>query len=227
MNPRLAHLLVSLYPLAWRRRYGAEFEALLQTGRGALRTSANVVWSALGERFFPARGGNVEQSRFHSWCVRAPWAMFGLAPFVLLMAAYAVACLILWSGWKVFLPGADTPFVPIDGFAIVYFQAGRLLYFSAPILIGWAVALAAGRQRLKAFWPAVGWLLIALIGGMVQVHTSRPAGPGAGHVSIGFNLGSSGQAIPDGLLHALVILSLTVLPYLVWRLLKARHTLSA
>jgi hypothetical protein len=236
MNSKLVRLLVRLYPRAWRDRYGAEFAALLETGRGGLRmpartlfrTAANVVWSALGERIFPTVGGNMEQSRFQSWCLRAPWAMFGLAPFVLLMAAYAVACLILWSGWKMFLPGAETPFVPIDGFAIVYFQAGRLLYFIAPILIGWAIGLVVGRQKLKAAWPVVGWVLIALIGGMVQVHTSRPAGPGgAGHVSIGFNLGASGQAIPDGLLHALVILSLTVLPYLVWRLLSARRALSA
>jgi hypothetical protein len=239
MSPRLACLLVRLYPRAWRERYGAEFVALLESGSGglrtpdrasartAVRTAANVIWSALGERIFPTVGGNMEQSRFQSWCVRAPWAMFGLAPLVLLMAAYAVACLILWSGWKMFLPGAETPFVPIDGFAIVYFQAGRLLYFSAPILIGWAVALVAGRQRLKAFWPAVGCVVVALIGGTVQVHTSRPAGPGgAGHVSIGFNLGTSVQAIPDELLHALVILSLTVLPYLLWRLLNNRRTLS-
>jgi hypothetical protein len=236
MNPKLVRLLVRLYPRAWRERYGTEFTALLETAHDGTRTSAltlvrtaaNVIWSALGERIFPTVGGNMEQSRFQSWCARAPWAMFGLAPFVLLMAAYAVACLILWSGWKMFLPGADTPFVPIDGFAIVYFQIGRLLYFGAPIFIGWAIAVVAGRQRLKAVWPAVGWVLIALIGGMVQVHTSRPAGPGgARHVSIGFNLGASGQAIPDGLLHALVILSLTVLPYLVWRLLNARRALSA
>jgi len=143
------------------------------------------------------------------------------------MAAYAVACLILWSGWKMFLPGADTPFVPIDGFAIVYFQIGRLLYFTAPVLIGWAIALIAGRLKVNAAWPTVGWILIALIGGTVQVHTRRPAGPGgAGHVSIGFNLGASAQSFPDGLTHALVILSLAVLPYLVWRLVSARRTLS-
>lgn len=231
MNPRLARLLVRLYPRAWRERYGAEFAALLETGRGGLRTSArtaartaaNVVWSALGERIFPTVGGNMEQSRFQSWCVRAPWAMFGFGPVLFLAAAYSVACLILWSGWKIFLPGADTPFVPIDGFAIIYFQAGRLLYFTAPVLIGWAIGLIAGRLRVNAAWPTVGWILIALIGGTIQVHTSRPAvSGGAGHVSIGFNLGSSAQAIPDGLLHALVILSLTVLPYLVWRLDKAR-----
>lgn len=236
MPPRLARLLVRLYPRAWRERYGAEFAAMLEGPHGGVRasaltlvrTSANVIWSALGERVFPTVGGPMEQSRFQSLCIRAPWAMFGLAPFVLLMAAYAVACLILWSGWKMFLPGAETPFVPIDGFAIVYFQIGRLLYFTAPVLIGWAIALIAGRLKVNAAWPTVSWILIALIGGTVQVHTSRPAVPGgAGHVSIGFNLGASGQAIPDGLLHALVYLLLAVMPYLVWRLLNARRALSA
>jgi hypothetical protein len=236
MNPRQVRLLVRLYPRAWRERYGAEFAALLEDGRSSgrksalklARTTANVVWSALGERVFRAVGGNMEQSRFQSWCIRAPWAMFGLGPVLFLAAAYAVACLILWSGWKIFLPGSETPFVPVDGFAIVYFQVGRLLYFSAPVLIGWAIGLIAGRLRVNAAWPTVGWILIALIGGTVQVHTSRPAVPGgAGHVSIGFKLGASAQAIPDGLLHALVYLSLTVLPYLVWRFLTARRALSA
>jgi hypothetical protein len=30
MNPRLAHLLVRLYPRAWRERHDEEFEAILQ-----------------------------------------------------------------------------------------------------------------------------------------------------------------------------------------------------
>ena len=170
----------------------------------------------------------MEQSRFQSLCIRAPWAMFSFGPVLFLAAAYAVACLILWSGWKMFLPGADTPFVPVDGPAIIYFQAGRLLYFAAPVLVGWAIALIAGRLRVNAVWPTVGWILIALIGGTIQVHTGRPAVPGgAGHVSIGFSLGASAQAIPDGLLHALVYLSLTALPYLFWRFLNARRALSA
>ncbi len=223
MNPRLAHLLVRLYSRAWSERYGAEFEALLQTGRGGLRTSADVVWSAMHERIFPTPGLKMEQTQFQSWCLRAPWAMFGLAPLVLLAAAYFVACLILWSGWKIFLPGADTPFVRIDGFAIFYFQVGRLLYFSAPILIGWAIGLVAGRQRLKAVWPAVGWVLIALIGGTAQIHASRTAVTGGiGHIRMDFALGPSGHGIPDGLFHALIIFSLTALPCLIWRLLKAR-----
>ncbi len=61
MNPRLAHFLTRLYPRRWRERYGAEFEALLQAGRGGLRTSANVVWSAMTEYIFPTQGGSVQQ----------------------------------------------------------------------------------------------------------------------------------------------------------------------
>jgi len=62
MNPRLARLLMRLYPRAWRERYGEEFEALLLAGRGGLRTSANVVWSALSEHAFPTQGAEMHQS---------------------------------------------------------------------------------------------------------------------------------------------------------------------
>jgi hypothetical protein len=57
MNRTLAHLLTCLYPRRWRERYGEEFEEFLQTGRGGLPTSANVVWSAFSEYVFPTRGG--------------------------------------------------------------------------------------------------------------------------------------------------------------------------
>jgi len=169
-----------------------------------------------------------EQRQFQSWCVRAPWAMFSLAPLLLLAGAWCVALLILWSGWKIFLPGADTPFVRIDGstitdgLAILYFQLGKSLYFGAPILVGWGIGLLAARQRLKAIWPMVGLVLIALIGGTAQVRAGRTVVPGGfGHTRIDFALGTSNHGIPDGLFHALVILSLAVLPYLIWRLQKA------
>jgi hypothetical protein len=165
----------------------------------------------------------IEQRQFQSWCVRAPWAVFGFAPLFVLFGAWFVAFFILWSGWKIFLPGADTPFVRLDGFAIFYFGVGRLIYFCAPILIGWGVGLVAARQRLKAVWPVVGLVLIALIGGTAQVHASRTAVPGGvGHISLDFGLVPSVHGISDGLFHALVILSITVLPYLIWRLQKHR-----
>lgn len=223
MNPRLAHLLVCLYPRPWRERYGAEFEVLLQTGRGDLRALANVVWSALHERIFPTPGLKTDQHHLQSWCVRAPWAMFGLAPLFFLAGTYFVAGLILWSGWEIFLPGTNTPFVRIDGFAIFYFGIGRLLYYGAPILVGWGIGLIAARQSLKAGWPTVGLVLISLIGGTARVHASRTAIPGGvGHISMDFALGPSVQGISHGLFHALAILSLTMVPYMIWRLQKAR-----
>jgi len=223
MNARLGHLLVCLYPHPWRERYGAEFEALLQTGPGDLRTLANVVWSALHEHAFPTPGLEIELPEFQTWCVRAPWAMFGLAPLFLLAGAYFVACSVLWSGWRIFLPGTSTPFVPIDGFAVFYFGFGRLLYCGAPILIGWGIGLIAARQRYNAIWPAVGLVLIALIGGTSQVHASGPSAPGGvGRINMDLALGPSVRGVPDGLIHALLILSLTVLPWIILRLQQAR-----
>lgn len=61
MNPKLAHLLVFLYPRPWRERYGAEFEAHLQTGRGGLRVSVDIVQSALREHIFPTPGLTVNR----------------------------------------------------------------------------------------------------------------------------------------------------------------------
>jgi hypothetical protein len=164
----------------------------------------------------------IERREFQSWSLRAPWAMFGLAPIGFLAIAWFVALLILWTGWKIFLPQADSPFAatsgPIYGLENAYFQAGRLIYFGAPIFIGWGSGLIAARQRLKALWPILGASLIALIASAAQVHASRTDVPdGIGHISMNFNLGSSAQDISRGLAHALVILLLAALPYVVCR----------
>jgi hypothetical protein len=224
MNPKLAHLLMRLYPRLWRERYGAEFEAFLQNRQGGLRESANVVYSALLERIFPTREGAMDQDSrsFQAWCVRAPWAIFGLAPIFLLAMAYFVACLYLWSGWKIFLPGADTPFVgPLYGIRNIYFQAGKCYYFGAPVLVGWATALMAVRQRVKSLWLVVGLILIAWMGSAAQIHASRTAVHGGfGHITMDFPLSASLQSVYQSPLHALTILSLTVSPYLIWLVQK-------
>jgi hypothetical protein len=172
----------------------------------------------------------VGQRQFQSWCVRAPWAMFSLAPILFLAGSYLIALLILWSGWKIFLPGSDTPFVRIDGssiadvLAIFYFQVGKWLYFLAPVLVGWGIGLIAARQRLQAVWPFVGLVLIALMGGAARVHAGRTAVPGGlGHIRMDFAFGPSVQG---SVFHALVIFSVAVLPYIIWRFRKA-HFFSA
>jgi hypothetical protein len=62
MTPQAARWLTRLYPWAWRERYGEEFEELLETGPGGLRTVVNSIWSALVERIFPTVGGNMNPS---------------------------------------------------------------------------------------------------------------------------------------------------------------------
>jgi hypothetical protein len=164
------------------------------------------------------------QRQFQAWCVRTPWAVFGFAPLLALAAAWLVAFLILWSGWQIFLPGADTPFGagPHYGFANLYFQAGKAIYFYAPLIVGWGIALIAARQRLKAIWPILGLILIAWMGGTGQVLAGRTAVPGGlGHIRMEFTLGPSVHGISGGLIHAFVILSITGLPYLIWRLKRS------
>ncbi len=157
----------------------------------------------------------IDQPRLRAWSVRAPWAMFGCAPLGVLASAYFVACLILWSGWKIFLPGTDTPFVPTEGFSVFYFGIGRLLYFSAPILVGWGITLIAARQRLRTTWPVAGLLLLAWMGSAAQVHASRTAvAGGIGHISLDFALWPS-------LFHSLVIFLVAALPYVIWRFQKS------
>lgn len=179
-----------------------------------------------------------EKPQLRSWCARAPWAVFGVAPLLLMLAAYFVAGFILWSGWKMFMPGAITPFGgqvpgPIYGLENIYFQTGRMIYFGAPIFIGWAIGFVAARQRLKALWPVIGLAIVALIGSAARVHAVRPAASGSGgHVSMSFVLGSCPQnfslvvgSCPQdfslSLLHAGVFFSLAVAPYILWRLRAA------
>jgi hypothetical protein len=233
MNPKLARLLIRLYPRSWRERYGAEFEELLETGHGGLGTWANVAWSGLRERIFPTQGLTPDQdtstAQFHSFCLRAPWVIFSLAPVSLLAGGYFVACLILWIGWKIFLPGADSPFGggPRYGFANLYFQFGKYFYASAPILVGWVIAIIAARQGAKAVWPLTGFILVAWMGATARIQASRTAVPrGFGHIHMDFVLWPLAQNGHDGLVHALLILSLAVLPYVLWRLLSARTIFS-
>lgn len=156
--------------------------------------------------------------------------MFSVAPILFLGGAYFVACFILWSGWKIFLPGADNPFGvriggPVYGIENIYFQTGRMIYFGAPVLVGWGLALMAARQRLKAIWPAAGLLLVAWMGGTAQVHAIRPAVHGAGG-QVSMSLFTLGPSAEQSMIGFLLILSLTLLPYIIWRIQRA-HSLSA
>lgn len=81
-------------------------------------------------------------------------------------------------GWKLFLPTAATPFVripgPVYGLENVYFEVGRMIFFKAPIVIGWATGLVAARQRTKSIWPFIELGLAALLSSSAEVSAYRP-----------------------------------------------------
>jgi hypothetical protein len=170
-------------------------------------------------------GAMAGDRRFRSWSARAPWAVFGLGAPALLAAAYLAAFLILVTGWAFFLPGAQSPFVPIaDGRAAAYFGVGRLLYFSAPVLVGWALGIVAIRQRSGAAWPLVGMAAVALIASAAQVHVGHPSATDrAGSVSMSFALGLTLRDAGTLALRAAGLFGLGAAPGLAWRLLGRRR----
>jgi hypothetical protein len=215
MNRELSRVLVRLYPRSWRERYGAEFEALLEDGSGGFGAALDVLVAALWERVWPTMGGDMAgTSRFERWSARAPWAVFGIVPLVLLAAVYCLAFFILWSGWRMFLPLESTPFVRVDGWGVAYFGAGRLLYIWSPLLVGVAIAWTAARPSVKALWPVVGMVLIAWIGGAAHVRVNRPTLDEPGHVGVALSIGHPG--------YAPYVLALSLLVYSVLRMLRGR-----
>jgi hypothetical protein len=169
----------------------------------------------------------VTQPKVHALAARAPLATFGAMPVLGLVAAYTLALLILWSGWRMFKPGLDSPFVPVHGEGLAYFGVGRLLFFGGPIAIGIIFSLVAARQRLRWVWPSLTALLISFVSASTRVHAYRAAGT----EHVGLSLGSaplmpSGPFLPDPLAWCfsseptwvLLLFTLAVLPYAVYRI---------
>lgn len=151
-----------------------------------------------------------------SWMARAPWVVLGAGSVLGLVTVWCVVLLIFWSGWVWFLGGSlggsQGSFAPPHAFAIVYFGAGRMLYYCAPLVVGWGMILLAGRQRMQAVWPVIlGSIIVALVGATGDVDV-RPA---AGDIGIRFFPPPSQLGNAAG--HALLLFVLVVIPYLVWR----------
>jgi hypothetical protein len=137
--------------------------------------------------------------------------MFFIVPALLLAASYSLCVFVLWSGWHIFLPASITPFVPLHGVAVLYFGAGRLLYFAAPFLVGWTIAWIAVRQRLSTFGPWIGLVLAACIGATGHIHTVSVSGQ-SGEVSMELAYGAS------RMMHGIAVLLTTATPWLLWRM---------
>lgn len=166
----------------------------------------------------------IDRRQFRSLFARAPWAMFTVGPLLLLAGCYLIACCYLWLGWRMFLPGAETPFAfhnssPLYGFSNIYFQAGKYFYWCAPVLAGWTMALMTARQRTKSAWLAFGLMMISWMGATAEIHAGRGAVPGGlGHIRMSFFTIGNPQGITYG---GLLIFCFSALPYFAWRVRRA------
>jgi hypothetical protein len=156
MNAALARMLTRLYPRAWRQRYGAEFEALLVAGRGSLRSSVNVAFSAVCEHIFPTQGGTMDRDpNSFAAVVRHPSALIPIAMSLTALALvvgpipiYGVPVREADEGtiahlWQILMAGQLPvlaffaikwlPRAPRQTLCVLALQAGAVLASMAPI----------------------------------------------------------------------------------------------
>jgi hypothetical protein len=83
-SARLARLALRLYPLAYRRRYGAEMEALLEDGGATPHAVLDLARGAIGAHLRPEPGvdaalGRDERLRHGLGAILACWCLFVIA----------------------------------------------------------------------------------------------------------------------------------------------------
>lgn len=162
----------------------------------------------------------LDRREFRSWTARAPWAaMVAGPPLAMIATGYA-----LWFG----IVGLMIHTRPIDG---VWPMSQQNLVHAAtaftalilPLMIGWAAAAIAIRQRLRPLWPLIGLALFAVISGTFGIEVVFAKTPAElTELSFGFS-----WLTPEALgnLYPLEIspvrwianVALLVGPYLAWR----------
>lgn len=163
----------------------------------------------------------IRRGDFRSWGAKAPWAVYGIAPLVGVAACYGLVLAALIGILVAHrpYPGAHPILPPWFGTATA--TLGYLHSLVLPLLIGGGVAWMAARQRTPALWPCVALLIIAVIGGAGVSEVRMPHEPdGFIELVVGWSFICPYVNLDMALRHTVVILLLTLLPYLshhIWR----------
>lgn len=156
----------------------------------------------------------IERREFRTWGHKAPFAAYLVAPAAVLAAATALTVLGVVTTVKHFhAPGAG----PVPG-AVSEFAAGMMFFANVilPVLLAWALGVAALRNRSAALWPACGIVALAALGSVFHVGLTLPTAMTQGEVVIS----------PDGLMGFAAMLAAAALPYgslLFWRAARERQ----
>jgi hypothetical protein len=121
-----------------------------------------------------------------SWAHRWPWALYGLAPLLVLPAAIGAVLAALVVPPYLFTggPGSIAPgwLHGLTG------AAQRVAMFGVPLVVAAGICLAAARRRASPLWPIVGVILVSLIGGALDLQVQWPAPGQHGMLSVGLSL---------------------------------------
>ena len=197
------------------RRYIAELEDHLNE----LRTREDSEAAALA-RLGTAEGlakPMLNRREFRSWTARAPWAAMVLGPTLTMIAiGYALGFGIV--GLMIFyrLPGRVEP-MPLQNFV---HAATAFTVLILPLMIGWAAAAIAIRQRLRPLWPLIGLALFAVLSGTFGIDVVFRKTPAElTELSFGFSWLPQDGVYPVDISPVRWIANFVLLigPYLAWR----------
>lgn len=150
-----------------------------------------------------------------SWIARAPWAVFLVAPPVLLAVLFVLGTVLVSL---MLMPyHGNSAGVP-DWYRTVLSILLQKIAYVAPLVVGAVMAVGAIRQRSNPVWLLAGVALIAILAGATEFDLTYGSNPGdLGHLRITFALlTSAARAVPH-LMQSAIIFVLISAPYLLWR----------
>jgi hypothetical protein len=153
-----------------------------------------------------------------SWTARAPWAAFLLAPLLGLGAIFAASLALIVFIVQQHRADPLAPAVLPSWFEAMRMAITGLDLYGLPVLLGWAIVTVALRQRSAALWPLAGAVVVAVIGGALQLDMVLPTAPGLhGEISVGMGLLPPFAEFGNSLARVIANLALTLPIYLMLR----------
>jgi hypothetical protein len=104
----------------------------------------------------------IAKKRFRSWTSRAPWAVFLLAPFLVVVCGLILTGLLMVSLARTVQP---TYVLVADWYGSFIALIAGFNECVLPLLLGWAMTTVAVKQRMRPMWPILGFLMVAILCG--------------------------------------------------------------
>ncbi|MDX2141961.1 MAG: permease prefix domain 1-containing protein [Rhodospirillaceae bacterium] len=172
------------------RELGDHFDDLVREAMAGGKSASDAEHAAA------ARIGSIDQlartmltrDDLKSLGARYPWAVYGLAPSLLLACAILLSVLAYGAIAVALKPDGDSPAIMPDWIQPFIDGWSWLITYPMPIILAGLTAWQGTRQRIGLAWILTGTGLVGLIGGFHDIGVIWPQAPG-GHGEIRAGLG--------------------------------------